>query len=153
MSCGNTIIETDYTMCDLLHPYTTNIEFKLHQSSMVIIDYWSHALLLISITTECVGLPVCVMRDYLRIHTLSWQTGSPTCLEFNMCIVSTACDRNKQNHSHSDARNFTCASPIDEVPLWSAVHKLSDGVIISVWTKCNERMVYAERVTSTYVLQ
>ena len=28
MSC---IIETDYTMCDLLHPYTTNIEFKLHE--------------------------------------------------------------------------------------------------------------------------
>ena len=70
-----------------------------------------------------------------------------------MCIISIACDWNQVAYcSHSKAHIFAQESPIEKikVPFWSAISVFSDGVLISVSTKCDEWVVYPERVTITY---
>ena len=89
---------------------------------------------------------VCILSGYC---SFAYRTGSPTRLEFTR-IISTACDRNQLAYcSHSNAHNFAQESPIEKikVPFWSAINELSDGVLISVSTKCSEWLVYPERVT------
>ena len=103
-------------------------------------------------TTERVGLPLCnvhIRSGYCWYCSSAYQTGSPMCSEFTH-IISTECDRNQVLYcSHSKAHNFAKESSIEKikVPFWSAINVFSDGVLISVSTKCGEWVVYPERVT------
>ena len=73
------------------------------------------------------------------------QTGSPTRSGF-MRVISTAYDRNDLTYrERSSAHNFARVRPIETIklPLRSTINVLSDGIIISVLTKCGEWVVYA----------
>ena len=83
----------------------------------------------------------------------AYRTGSPTRSEFTR-IISTGCDRNQAVYwSHSKAHNFAQESLIEKIKVsfWSAINVFSDGVLISVSTKCGEWVVYPERVTYVQV--
>ena len=86
-----------------------------------------------------------IERILARYCSMASQTGSPTRLEF-MRVISTAYDRNDLAYrERSSAHNFARVRPIGKIklPLWSAINVLSDGIIISVLTKCGEWVVYA----------
>jgi len=105
------------------------------------------------ITTEHVGLPLwheILVRLYSGYFSSAYRTGSSTRSEFTL-IISTACNWNQVAYcSHSKAHNLAQESPIEKikVPFWSAINVFSDGVLISVSTKCGNWVVYGE--TATY---
>ena len=78
--------------------------------------------------------------------SFAYRTGSPTRSEF----TRIRSDWNQLTYClHSKAHNFAQESPIEKIkiPFRSPINVLSDGVLISVSTKCGEWVVYPERVT------
>ena len=132
--------------------FTAKIEFTLRgfKVQWLLMEYWS---LNFATSNACNNWTRRTSRSQLktiecilaRYCPMESQTGSPTRLEF-MCVISTAYDQNDLAYrERSSAHNLARVSPIENIklPLWSAINVLSDGIIISVLTKCGEWVVYA----------